>query len=113
MSFDMELQIPKAYGKIQYDIKHGSVTVSHSIVQQDDSSESSSRNTSEDSLDVLTETATEGSGGSGSSQLSGISPVGADANVGLAETWSWEMVQEQSRGGFMPLEERMQVSARQ
>ncbi|KAJ1897368.1 hypothetical protein LPJ66_003413 [Kickxella alabastrina] len=31
MSFEMELDIPKAYGKIQYDIKHGPVTVSHRL----------------------------------------------------------------------------------
>ncbi|ORX72753.1 hypothetical protein DL89DRAFT_264959 [Linderina pennispora] len=31
MAFDMELQIPKAYRKIQYDIKHGPVTVSHRL----------------------------------------------------------------------------------
>ncbi|KAJ2556614.1 hypothetical protein EV175_001887 [Coemansia sp. RSA 1933] len=31
MAFEMELQIPKAYGKIQYDVKHGSVTVSHRL----------------------------------------------------------------------------------
>lgn len=30
-AFDVELQIPKAYGKIQYDIKHGPVTVSHRL----------------------------------------------------------------------------------
>ncbi|KAJ2395832.1 hypothetical protein GGI23_004155 [Coemansia sp. RSA 2559] len=30
-AFEMELQIPKAYGKIQYDVKHGSVTVSHRL----------------------------------------------------------------------------------
>ncbi|KAJ1664497.1 hypothetical protein IW140_000500 [Coemansia sp. RSA 1813] len=31
MAFEMELKIPKAYGKIQYDVKHGSVTVSHRL----------------------------------------------------------------------------------
>ncbi|KAJ2226163.1 hypothetical protein H4R99_008380 [Coemansia sp. RSA 1722] len=31
MAFDVELQIPKAYGKIQYDVKHGPVTVSHRL----------------------------------------------------------------------------------
>ncbi|KAJ2825969.1 hypothetical protein GGI24_003024 [Coemansia furcata] len=31
MAFEMELQIPKAYGKIQYDVKHGPVTVSHRL----------------------------------------------------------------------------------
>ncbi|KAJ1646419.1 hypothetical protein LPJ64_002114 [Coemansia asiatica] len=31
MAFDVELKIPKAYGKIQYDVKHGSVTVSHRL----------------------------------------------------------------------------------
>ncbi|KAJ1836458.1 hypothetical protein IWW55_006329 [Coemansia sp. RSA 2706] len=30
-AFDLELQIPRAYGKIQYDVKHGSVTVSHRL----------------------------------------------------------------------------------
>ncbi|KAJ1997112.1 hypothetical protein GGI04_005524 [Coemansia thaxteri] len=31
MAFDLELRIPKAYGKIQYDVKHGPVTVSHRL----------------------------------------------------------------------------------
>ncbi|KAJ1948853.1 hypothetical protein FBU59_001404, partial [Linderina macrospora] len=31
MAFDIELQIPKAYRKIQYDVKHGAVTVSHRL----------------------------------------------------------------------------------
>ncbi|KAJ2157857.1 hypothetical protein GGF46_004193 [Coemansia sp. RSA 552] len=31
LAFDLELQIPRAYGKIQYDVKHGPVTVSHRL----------------------------------------------------------------------------------
>ncbi|KAJ1966006.1 hypothetical protein GGI12_000380 [Dipsacomyces acuminosporus] len=31
MAFSIELQIPKAYRKIQYDIKHGSVTITHRL----------------------------------------------------------------------------------